>query len=73
VKKNGKEYEYEKDGLMDEIPNVRIDDSVFIIMQNHKGRVNEYFTDWGEKVTHHIFKVIIDDKNVIKELEGEKA
>ncbi|MFP4038777.1 MAG: hypothetical protein ACLFTA_03265 [Candidatus Nanohaloarchaea archaeon] len=74
VKKNGKKYEYEKDGLMDEVPNVRIDDSVFIVAKEACEKVDVYFQEWGEKVTHHIFKVIIDKPDLIEALEkGEKA
>lgn len=73
VKKNGKKYEYEKEGLMDEIPNVRIDDSVFIVAKKYSDEVDVYFQEWGEKVTHHMFKVILEEPSLIKKLkEGEK-
>ncbi|MFT4893203.1 MAG: hypothetical protein ACI8Z7_001005 [Candidatus Nanohaloarchaea archaeon] len=71
VKKNGKKYEYEKDGLMDKIPNSRIDDSVFIIANNKVQKVENYFMDWGEKVSHHIFTVLIEDKNIIKQIKDD--
>lgn len=71
VKKNGKEYEYEKEGLMDEIPNSRIDDSVFIIANRYVGRVEDYFLDWGEKVSHHIFTVMIEDRNIINQIKPD--
>lgn len=74
VKRNGKTYEYDKDGLMDEVPNVRIDDSVFIIDREFRDKVEAYFVEWGEKVTHHLFKVIIENPSMIEELkEGEAA
>ncbi len=71
VKKNGKEYRYEKDGLMDEIQSVRVDDSVFIFEQRYTGRVEEYFSEWGEKVSHHIFTVIIEDQKIIDRMKGD--
>ena len=71
VKKNGKKYEYEKDGLMDEIPNSRIDDSVFIIANQHVERLQDYFTEWGEKVSHHVFTVLIEDKHIIEQIKGD--
>ena len=73
VKRNGKEYEYEKDGLMDEIPNVRIDDSVFLFASGDRDRVEAYFVEWGEKVTHHIFKVVLEKESLIEQLQGESA
>jgi len=73
VKRNGKKYEYEKDGLMDEVPNIRIDDSVFIVSREHTEPVRVYFQDWGVKVSHHIFKVMVEDESIIEKLKGEQA
>ena len=71
VRKNGKEYEYEKDGLMDEIPHLRIDDSVFITPKKCVSRVEEYFEEWGDKVSKHIFTVIIEDSNMIQKIKNK--
>lgn len=70
VTKNGKEYNYEKDGLMDEISCIRIDDSVFIFRTKKKPEVEEYFSEWGEKVTYHIFKVNLEDPELIEKLRN---
>jgi hypothetical protein len=70
VKKNGKEYNYEKQGLMDRIPCIRIDDSVFILSNAHTGDVEDYFNEWGDKVTHRIFRVILQDKDIIERIRG---
>ena len=72
VRKNGKEYEYEKDGLMDEIPHLRIDDSVFITQKRYVEKVEEYFREWGEKVSKHIFTVIIEDRTIIEQIKEDK-
>lgn len=72
VRKNGKEYEYEKDGLMDEIPHMRIDDSVFITPTHCVKKVENYFDEWGEKVSRHIFTVVIEEENIINRIKGEK-
>ena len=71
VKKNGKTYEYDKDGLMDEIPNIRIDDSVFIIAKERKTEVQEYFVEWEPKVSYHIFKVVVEDQDIVDKIHGE--
>ena len=71
VKKNGKEYEYEKDGLMDRVPNSRIDDSVFILAKKHTPEVLEYFVEWGEKVSHHVFTVVIDDEEILENIRDD--
>jgi hypothetical protein len=72
VKRNGKEYEYDKDGLMDRIPHIRIDDSVFIIAKDMNGEVEEYFIQWEPKVSYHIFKVILDNEELLKKIQPDK-
>ena len=71
VKKNGKTYEYDKDGLMDRIPNIRIDDSVFIVSRERKDDVKEYFVEWEPKVSYHIFKVVIEDQDIIDRIQRD--
>jgi hypothetical protein len=71
VKKNGKTYEYDKNGLMDRIPNIRIDDSVFILAQRHRDKVKDYFVEWEPKVSYHIFTVVIEKKDILEEIQGE--
>lgn len=72
VRKNGKEYRYEKEGLMDEIPHMRIDDSVFITSTQYVEKVESYFDKWGEKVSKHVFKVVLEDPSIIDKIQGEK-
>lgn len=71
VKKNGKKYEYEKEGLMDKIPNVRVDDSVFVLAKKNTERVEDYFVDWSSKVSYHIFKVLIEDTNILEQIQDD--
>lgn len=71
VKKNGKKYEYEKDGLMDEIPNCRIDNSVFIIAEQNVDRLKEYFNNWDNKVSFNVFTVLIEDEKIIDKIQDQ--
>ncbi|MFB6100079.1 MAG: hypothetical protein ABEK16_02295 [Candidatus Nanohalobium sp.] len=73
VKKNGKTYEYDKDGLMDEIPNIRIDDSVFIIAKRKTDEIREYFVEWEPKVSYHIFTVLIEDEDIVDRIKEENS
>ena len=70
VKKNGKTYEYDKDGLIDEIPNIRIDDSVFIIAKKQTSKAREYFTEWEPKISYHLFTVMIEDQKILEKIRG---
>ena len=72
VRKNGKEYRYEKEGLMDEVPHMRIDDSVFITSTQYVEKVESYFEEWGEKVSKHVFRVVLEDPSIIEKIKGEK-
>lgn len=58
--KNEKRYEYRREGLLDEIPNIRVDNSVFIIMQQHLRQMMEFFNEWEDKVTFKTFPVLLD-------------
>ena len=73
VKKNGKKYEYDKDGLMDEIPNIRIDDSVFIISEEYTEKVKEYFMEWESKISYHIFTVVIEKEDILEKLQKNET
>jgi hypothetical protein len=69
VRKNGKEYEYDKDGLMDRICCVRIDDSVFVVAKQAIEEVEEYFSDWGDRVNYRLFRVVLEDPDLIDRME----
>ena len=72
VTKGSETYEYEKEGLLDEIPNIRVADSVFIIMQEHMKRMMQFFNEWDDKVEFDMFPVILDKKRkreLVEELQ----
>jgi len=62
VVKGGKRYEYEREGLLDEIPNMRVDNSVFIIMQEHMRMMERFFDSWEDKVNFKSFPVMLDNR-----------
>jgi len=56
---------------MDEIPHLRIDDSVFITPKKYVSKVKTYFQEWGEKVSKHIFTVIIEDSIMMENIKQQ--
>ena len=66
--KQGKRYQYHREGLLDEIPNMRVDNSVFIIMQEHMRRMQQFFNEWEDKVNVRTFPVLLNEKEA-KELK----
>ena len=72
VTKDSGRYEYEKEGLMDEIPHIKVSDSVFIIATEHMRRMIQFFNEWENKVMFKTFPVILTKKEV-DDMEREFA
>ena len=70
IKDSGR-YEYDREGLMDEIPHLKVSDSVFIIMQEHMKRMMQFFDEWEDKVEFDTFPVILNKKRLHELEESE--
>ena len=70
VIKKSKKYEYEREGLMDEVPHIKVADSVFIVALENMKRMMKFFDEWDDKVELKTFPVLLDDKEM-KEIEIE--
>ncbi|MEM7826692.1 MAG: hypothetical protein QXQ40_00510 [Candidatus Aenigmatarchaeota archaeon] len=64
VKRNKKQYTYRRPGLLDSIPHMKIDDSVFLITERYLNKVEEYFNNWSKKVECRMLKLLMDEKMV---------
>jgi len=62
VKKHEKKYAYWRDGLLDEIPNLRVDRSIFIIMKEHMNRMRKFLEEWEDKIKWDMFDVLLNEK-----------
>lgn len=71
VIKNEKRYEYEHEGLLDEIPHIRVDNSVFIVAMEHMKRMMQFFDEWEDKVEVKTFPVLLG-RSEAKELRKER-
>ena len=56
-----KRYEYRRDGLLDEMPHLRVDRSMFIIMRRHLERMREFLEEWEDKINWNEFDVILNN------------
>ena len=72
VPKNGRIYLYKRAGVLDDVPHKKIADSVFLIATEHMKRMEEFFSEWGEKVEYDIMNVMVD-RNRIKDLYTERT
>ncbi|MFC2143513.1 hypothetical protein ACFLQN_03875 [Candidatus Aenigmatarchaeota archaeon] len=69
VPKNDKKYCYHRKGILDEIPHVKIADSVFMVAMRNMERIMEYFDEWEDKVEYDIMEVKPLEKRLLKLLE----
>ncbi len=67
VRENGKVYRYEKKGLVNKMPHIKVEDSVIIVLEEDADCFRKYLEKWGEKVKYRTFKVLLN-KEDIKEL-----
>jgi hypothetical protein len=61
VKQSGR-YEYDREGLLEEIPNIKVTNSVFIIAMEHLKRMMKFFNEWEDKIELKTFPVLLDEK-----------
>jgi len=72
VIKKSVRYEYEREGLLEEIPNIPVSDSVFIVAMEHMKRMMQFFKGWEDKVEFETFPVLLDQRKK-KELEEREV
>ncbi len=68
IRRQKKVYRYHRIGLLDEVPSIKVDNSVFIVAMQHMQQMMNFFREWEEKVTFKTFPVLLD-KEEIKKLE----
>jgi hypothetical protein len=61
IKQSGR-YEYNREGVMEDIPHIKVADSVFIIAMEHMKRMMEFFKEWQDKVEFEMFPVLLDER-----------
>jgi hypothetical protein len=72
VVKKSVRYEYDKKGLLEQMPNIPVSDSVFIVAMEHMKRMEQFFKEWQDKVEFEIFPVLLDQRKK-KELEEKEV
>ena len=60
VKKQDKRYVYERNGMLNEIPHIKIDQSLFIIMREHMRRMQKFLDEWEDKIKWDMFDVLLN-------------
>lgn len=68
IRREKKVYEYHREGVLDTMNHIKVDNSVFIIAMQHMQRMMEFFDEWEDKVMVNSFPVLLDKKQT-KEIE----
>lgn len=59
--KKEKKYVYRREGLLDEIPHIKVDQSSFIIPEKEFEKIIRFFEGWADKVIWKTFKILLED------------
>lgn len=70
--KSKKVYEYRREGILDDIPHEKVDQSSFLIPEDDFDKITEFFEEWGNKVIWKTFKVLLEDEDIFKHFEEEE-
>jgi len=54
-----KKYCYKRCGLLDEVPHIKIADSVLLIAMKHLEKIMDYFEQWENKVEFDVMEVMV--------------
>jgi len=54
-------YTYQREGLLDEIPHEKVDQSSFIVPEDDFDKIERFMKEWGKKVIWRAFKVLLDE------------
>jgi len=72
VPRNERRYRYHRAGLLDEIPHIKVNDSVFIVAMEHMRRMEEFFKQWQEKVEYDMMEILMDRERFLNNLQKKR-
>lgn len=74
VPKENKTYSYYREGVLDEMPHVRVNQSSFIVPEESFDDIMDFFDQWSSKVMLKTFQVLLDDetKDIFEEFEEDE-
>lgn len=61
IKKCGKKYVYQHEGLLDRIPHIKVGKSVYIVPTKYTRSLTRYLDRWKGKVEYKVFKVLLEE------------
>lgn len=64
VRKTYGDYNYYTEGLLDEIPFLKVDRSLFIVSCHHLELIRKYLDEWERKVDYSVFEVLLTPQQI---------
>ena len=61
LRKGRNTYVYKRNGLLDEIKHLKLDQSTFLIEESEVEKILEFFRAWEKKVMWRMLKVILEE------------
>ncbi len=59
VPRENKKYFYRRKGVLDEVPHVKIADSVFMVAMENMRRMMDFFDEWEDKVECDMMEILL--------------
>lgn len=60
IRKNNNVYHYHREGVMNDVPHIKVDNSVFIVAMEEMQRILDYFNGWENKIHWKTFQVLLE-------------
>ncbi len=76
IRKNNSVYHYHRGGVMNEVPHIKVDNSVFIVATDEMQRILDYFDNWENKISWKTFRVLLtpdEIRSLEKVVDEEEA
>jgi len=68
-----KKYVYHREGVIEEMPHEKVDQSSFLVPEDDADKMMDFFDDWSKKVMMRTFKVLLDGgDDLFKEMRPMK-
>jgi len=61
VNRENKVYKYRREGILDDVPHQKVDQSSFIVPEDQFNKVADFLSEWHDKVIWKTFKVLLED------------
>lgn len=66
IRREKKIYEYHREGLLNSMNHLKVDNSVFIIAMQNMQRMMQFFNEWEDKVQFKTFPVLLNEEEIEK-------